>query len=117
ASGGIPGVPFYMAHLLDVLGERHHDPLMAMQRLFGTCLPKGGEPVVDEEGLIRLDAHELADDVQEALRARHEACKVGDAFPTALYDSFMHAYAQTRGFEVDGVDYTATFDADEICRR
>ncbi|MGB1276428.1 MAG: hypothetical protein ACPG77_11830, partial [Nannocystaceae bacterium] len=87
ASGGIPGVPFYMAHLLDVLGDRHHDPLTAMQRLFGECLPKGGEPVVDEEGLIRLDAHELADDVQEALRARHEACKVGDAFPTALYDS------------------------------
>ncbi len=115
ASGGIPGVPFYMAHLLDVMGERHQDPLDAMQRLFGECLPAGGEPVVDDEGLIRLDDHELAEDVQAALRERHAKFAVGDTFPAALYDRFMSAYAQTRGFDVPGVDYEAAFDDEVVC--
>ncbi len=114
ASGGIPGVPFYMAHLLDIMGARHQDPLAAMLRLFGEYLPPGGAPVVDGEGLIRLDDHELAEDVQSALRERHEASAVGDVFAATLYDQFMSAYAQTRGFDVPGVDYQAAFDDETL---
>ncbi len=115
ASGGIPGVPYYMALLLDVLGERFEDPLRSMFRLFHEKLPRGGAPVVDAEGLVRLDEHELTASVQEELAARFFASPVGAPFDVALYQRFMDEYARTRGFCVANVDYTAEFDTDDVC--
>lgn len=115
ASGGIPGVPYYMALLLDVLGERFEDPLKSMFRLFHEKLPRGGEPVVDAEGLVRLDEHELAAPVQEELAARFFAAPVGAPFDVALYQRFMDEYARTRGFCVSDVDYASEFDTDDVC--
>lgn len=114
ASGGIPGVPLYMALLLDVMGARHEDPLDSMRRMFQEYF-FGGEAQPDKEGLIRMDDRELAEDVQSALAARFEALNEGDTFDVALYERFMAGYARTRGFEVDGVDYDAEFDTDEVC--
>jgi enoyl-[acyl-carrier protein] reductase/trans-2-enoyl-CoA reductase (NAD+) len=113
ASGGIPGVPLYLALLLDVMGEAHEDPLASMRRLF-TEHVYASAPRLDAEGLIRMDEHELADDVQDALRERYAALQVGDAFDLALYERFMTAYARTRGFCVPGVDYAAEFDTDAV---
>ena len=39
----------------------------------------------------------------------------GDAFPDRLYDAFMTAYAQTRGFAVPGIDYDAEFEPADVC--
>lgn len=114
ASGGIPGVPLYMALLLDVLGERHEDPLASMRRMFSDHV-FAADPGTDAEGLIRMDDRELADDVQAQLRARFEALVPGQAFDRQLYDRFMTEYARTRGFAIEGVDYQAGFDTDEIC--
>lgn len=114
ASGGIPGVPFYMAHLLDVMGLRFEDPLDSMQRMFEQHLGPSG-PELDEEGLLRMDDRELAEDVQRQMSERFAAARPGDPFPDLLYERFMGAYAQTRGFGVPGVDYDAAFDTDEIC--
>ncbi|MCB9750434.1 MAG: hypothetical protein H6713_10640 [Myxococcales bacterium] len=119
ASGGIPGVPFYMSLLLDVMGEEHEDPLASMLRMFRDKLPvRGGEgvPELDEEGLLRMDDRELADEVQGELRRRHDALQVGARFDDARYDAFLRAYAQTRGFDVDGVDYEAAFDPEALAR-
>lgn len=116
ASGGIPGVPYYMAILQDVLGDRFEDPLASMLRLFRDKLPPGGEPVVDAEGLVRLDDVELAPDVQAELSARFFAQQPGAPFDLALYQGFMDEYARTRGFGIPGVDYSEEFDTDEICR-
>ncbi|HLT40915.1 MAG TPA: hypothetical protein VK034_31775, partial [Enhygromyxa sp.] len=114
ASGGIPGVPLYMALLLDVMGARHEDPLASMRRMFSDHV-FAPEPGTDAEGLIRMDDRELADHVQAQLRQRFEALAPGQAFDRALYDRFMTEYARTRGFEIDGVDYQAEFDTDEVC--
>ena len=116
ASGGIPGVPFYMALLLEVMGDRFEDPLASMQRMFADKLPTGAEPAVDDEGLVRMDDRELAADVVAAMAARFAAYHVGDAFDDALHDRFIAEYARTRGFAVEGVDYAADFDTDAICR-
>lgn len=116
ASGGIPGVPYYMAILQDVLKDRFEDPLASMLRLFRDKLPPGGDPVVDAEGLVRLDELELDPAVQAELSARFFAPAPGDPFDLALYQSFMDEYARTRGFCIDGVDYAAEFDTDEVCR-
>lgn len=114
ASGGIPGVPFYMANLVDVMGERHEDPLASMSRMFEQHFGADG-PQLDDEGLLRMDDRELAEDVQAQMAARFAAAKVGEPFDEALYDRFMGAYAATRGFAIDGIDYEAEFDTDDVC--
>lgn len=114
ASGGIPGVPFYMAHLQDVLGERFEDPLDSMARMFDEHFTAGG-PHLDDEGLLRMDDRELAADVQAEMARRFAAAEPGDRFDDRLYDAFMTAYAATRGFDVRGVDYDAELDTDEVC--
>ncbi|MCA9712662.1 MAG: hypothetical protein KDK70_42935, partial [Myxococcales bacterium] len=58
ASGGIPGVPFYMAHVADVMGDRYEDPTASMQRMFDEHLGEAG-PTLDAEGLLRMDDREL----------------------------------------------------------
>lgn len=114
ASGGIPGVPFYMAHLLDVMGDRFEDPLASMQRMFAEHFGEAG-PTLDAEGLLRMDDRELAAEVQDELARRFEASTPGSPFPAELFDRFLVEYAKTRGFEVAGVDYDAEFDTDAVC--
>ena len=114
ASGGIPGVPLYMAQLLDVMGDQHEDPLASMRRMF-TEHVFAAEPGTDEEGLIRMDDRELAEPIQAELARRFAALAPGQAFDRGLYDRFMAEYAKTRGFEIPGVDYAAEFDTEAVC--
>lgn len=117
ASGGIPGVPYYMANLLDVMGDRFEDPLASMLRMFQSKLPpRTGEPELDAEGLLRMDDRELAPEVQDEMQRRFARLRPGDAFDPALYQRFMDEYAQTRGFGQPGVDYAAEFDTDAVCQ-
>lgn len=113
ASGGIPGVPLYLSVLMDVLGDRFEDPLASMVRLFSQHFGPDG-PTLDEEGLLRMDDRELSEEVVSEMQRRFDGYGVGDAFPRELYESFMTAYARTRGFGVAGVDYDAEFDTDEV---
>lgn len=115
ASGGIPGVPLYMALIREVMGDQFEDPLDNMKRLFTERLVDGQEVQVDEEGLVRMDDRELAEPVQAEMQKRYDAFEAGGEVPRALFDRFISAYAQTRGFEVPGVDYEAAFDTDKIC--
>jgi enoyl-[acyl-carrier protein] reductase/trans-2-enoyl-CoA reductase (NAD+) len=114
ASGGIPGVPLYLALLLDIMGDDHEDPLANMRRLFREHI-FADAPKLDAHGLIRMDERELAEPVQGELAQRFGALAPGDAFDRSLYERFMAAYARTRGFEVPGVDYAAEFDTDVVC--
>ncbi len=113
ASGGIPGVPLYLALLFDVLGDRHEDPLASMRRMFRENF-FGQEPSLDAEGLLRMDERELAPEVLAQLAERFAAYAPGDAFERELYDRFMTAYSRTRGFEVEGVDYERPFETDDF---
>jgi len=117
ASGGIPGVPLYMAELLDVMGADFEDPLVSMLRMFRTRLPpRGSDMVVDEHGLVRMDDLELSPAVQTELKSRFDRLEPGQPFDPKLYQRFMDEYAQTRGFNNPGVDYAAEFDTDAVCR-
>lgn len=117
ASGGIPGVPLYMAELLDVMGLDFEDPLVSMLRMFRTRLPpKGSDMVVDEHGLVRMDDLELSPATQNELSSRFSRLAPGEPFDPRLYQRFMDDYAQTRGFNQIGVDYAAEFDTDAVCR-
>ncbi|MCA9684650.1 MAG: hypothetical protein KC457_20865, partial [Myxococcales bacterium] len=110
-------VPLYMALLLDVMGARHEDPLASMRRMFSDYFFGGAHSdEIGADGLIRMDDRELSEEVQSALAERFAAHNPGDEFDLALYQRFMAGYARTRGFEVEGVDYEAEFDTDEVCR-
>jgi enoyl-[acyl-carrier protein] reductase/trans-2-enoyl-CoA reductase (NAD+) len=118
ASGGIPGVPFYLAHVMDVMGERFEDPTASMTRMFDEHFGSAGSVFtggLDAEGLLRMDDRELAEPVQAELAARFTAATPGEPFPDPLYDAFMTAYAQTRGFAVPGIDYAAEFEPAAVC--
>jgi len=115
ASGGIPGVSLYLATILDVMGDKFEDPLDSMMRLFREHFGPDG-PTVDEDGLLRMDNVELQDEIQAEVASRYEALQDGSPYPDASFDAFMRAYGQTRGFDVDGVDYDAEFDTDEVCK-
>lgn len=116
ASGGIPGVPLYMALIREVMGDKFEDPLDNMKRLFTERLVDGQEVAVDDEGLVRMDDRELEAGVQAEMQKRYDAFDQGGTVPRALFDRFIQAYAQTRGFEVPGVDYEAAFDTDAVCK-
>lgn len=118
ASGGIPGVPLYLAHVMDVMGERFEDPTASMTRMFDEHFDAAGHAftgALDAEGLLRMDDRELAEPVQAEMTARFAAATPGEPFPDALYDAFMAAYAQTRGFAVPGIDYEAEFEPAAVC--
>jgi enoyl-[acyl-carrier protein] reductase/trans-2-enoyl-CoA reductase (NAD+) len=116
ASGGIPGVPLYMAECMDVMGDRYEDPMASMLRLVDDHLGRGKQPTLDDEGLLRMDDRELSDEIQSELVRRFSALSVGDAFDRGRYERFMEEYAKTRGFAIEGVDYEAEFDTDEVCK-
>ncbi|GEM_PF-544357 len=115
ASGGIPGVPFYMALLMDTMGARFEDPLASMERM-RTALATPGGPTLDEVGRLCLDDRELSPDVFTEVKRRFDAYAVGDVFEERLFRSFMTAYAATRGFDVEGVDYEAEFDVNAVSK-
>lgn len=114
ASGGIPGVPLYLANIMDVMGESFEDPTASMIRMFDEHFGEAG-PTLDEEGLLRMDDRELTEPIQAQMTERFAAATVGEPFPDALYDGFMDAYARTRGFAVPGIDYDAEFEPAEVC--
>lgn len=114
ASGGIPGVPLYMAVLRSVLGDSFEDPLDNMLRMCREHLAPGRELALDSEGLLRMDDRELAEDVQTKVAAIYDGLLPGSDYSRPAFDDFMTAYAQTRGFDVPGVDYSAEFDVAEL---
>jgi enoyl-[acyl-carrier protein] reductase/trans-2-enoyl-CoA reductase (NAD+) len=116
ASGGIPGVPFYMALTMGIMKDRFEDPLDSMRRMFRENFIGEAVPTLDEEGLLRMDDRELSEEVQAPLRELYEQLTLGATFPRDRFDAFMSEYAKTRGFNVEGVDYDAPFDTDIVCR-
>lgn len=114
ASAAIPGAAFYIALLLDVLGERYEDPLDSMRRMVRDHFAPGKHPKVDMHGLLRMDDVEQSIEVQEEIERRYARFVDGEPFDPRVYEAFMHMYSEPRGFHVPGIDYQAPFEVDEI---
>ena len=100
---------------MGIMGDQFEDPLDSMRRMFRDNFKGDATPTLDDEGLLRMDDRELSEEVQGPLRALYGELTVGSEFPRERFDAFMKAYAQTRGFEIEGVDYDAAFDTDAVC--
>lgn len=116
ASAAIPGSPFYIGLLVDVLGPRFEDPLDSMRRMFGDHIAPGKTPLLDADQLLRIDDREQDPNLMNEVQVRWDALAVGDPMDPRVYDRFFAEYAQTRGFAVPGVDYDAEFDTEVVCR-
>lgn len=111
SSTAIPGIALYTGLLRGVLGEDLVPPVHQLAALWDQLT--GAAPLaLDDEGRIRLDTWELAEDVQAAVTGRWAAATTDTIAGLADLDWF-HAEAQRLyGFSVPGVDYTAAVATD-----
>ncbi|MGW0957513.1 enoyl-[acyl-carrier-protein] reductase FabV [Streptomyces gelaticus] len=111
SSTAIPGIALYTGLLRGVLGEDLVPPVHQLAALWDQLT--GAAPLaLDDEGRIRLDTWELAEDVQAAVTERWAAATTDTIAGLADLDWF-HAEAQRLyGFSVPGVDYTAAVATD-----
>ena len=109
ASAAIPVVPLYATLLYRVMKERdiHEVPIEHIDRLFREGLYGPADLVVDEAGRLRHDVWELADDVQDDVKARWPQVTTENLTELADLDGFRSDFLRIFGFGIDGVDYEA----------
>ncbi|MEU6973960.1 enoyl-[acyl-carrier-protein] reductase FabV [Kitasatospora aureofaciens] len=111
SSTAVPGIALYTGLLRGVLGEDMVPPVRQLACLWDQLT--GAAPLVpDEEGRIRLDGWELADDVQAAVAERWEAATTETVAGLADLDWFRAEVRRLYGFSVPGVDYSAAVATD-----
>jgi len=112
SSSAIPVVPLYISLLFRVMKDKglHEGTIEQMGRLLTDRLYAGGEVPVDEEGRIRLDDHEMRDDVQAEVDRRWREVASDNVEQLSDLAGYRHDFLQLFGFEVDGVDYGADVD-------
>jgi enoyl-[acyl-carrier protein] reductase/trans-2-enoyl-CoA reductase (NAD+) len=111
ASTAIPGIALYVSLLRAVLGERMQSMTQQSLRLWDQ-LTGASELDLDDEGRIRLDRWELADDVQEAVEARWQSATPSTITEVADVDWFRTQFRALYGFDIPGVDYDQPIDPD-----
>ena len=111
ASAAIPVVPLYNALLFDVMKMQgtHEACIDHIYRLFATAL-FGGSPEVDEAGRLRLDAWELAAEVQDEVRRRWLLVSTENLGELADLEGFRSDFLKLFGFGIEGVDYDEDLD-------
>jgi enoyl-[acyl-carrier protein] reductase/trans-2-enoyl-CoA reductase (NAD+) len=111
ASSAIPGIGLYVSLLHKVLGDGLQTPIQQSTALWDQLT--GDTPWdLDEEGRIRLDRWELAEEVQAAVRAQWEAATQGNIADVADTAWFFAEVRRLYGFDVPEVDYEASTEVD-----
>ena len=109
ASSAIPGIGLYVSILHKVHGLQ--TPVQQSISLWDQLT--GEAPLdLDDEGRIRLDRWELADDVQSAIRTQWESATATNIGEVADTEWFLAEVRRLYGFDVQGVDYDAETEVD-----
>ncbi len=108
SSAAIPIVPLYITILYKVMKAKgnHEGCIEQMYRLFAEKL-YAGEPVVDEEGRIRLDDWEMLPEVQDEVTRLWNELNGDNLREYADIDGYWEDFYGLFGFGMDGVDYDA----------
>ncbi|MHA6757131.1 enoyl-[acyl-carrier-protein] reductase FabV [Streptacidiphilus sp. PAMC 29251] len=108
ASTAIPSIALYTSLLHRVLGkDGFHSTTRQMTALWQQLT--GEQPLdLDETGRIRLDGWELATDVQDKVRALWQQVTTENVTTSADTTWFRQQVGQLYGWNVPGIDYTAT---------
>ncbi len=108
SSAAIPIVPLYISILYKVMKAKgvHEGCIEQMYRLFAQKL-YAGEPVVDEQGMIRLDDLEMTDDIQSEVSDIWEKLDGENFKDFTDIDGYWNDFYELFGFGIDNVDYEA----------
>ncbi|WP_406207345.1 enoyl-[acyl-carrier-protein] reductase FabV [Kitasatospora sp. NBC_01560] len=111
ASTAIPSIALYTSILHRVTGTGWRTTVDQAADLWGR-LTGDGEPDTDDLGRIRLDAWEMAPEVQAAVRTSWEQVDA-DTVATAADTGWFHdQVGRLYGWNVPGVDYAAAAETD-----
>ncbi|MGZ9928441.1 enoyl-[acyl-carrier-protein] reductase FabV [Streptomyces sp. NC-S4] len=111
SSTAVPGIALYTGLLRGVLGADLVPPVRQLAALWDQLT--GAAPLaLDDDGRVRLDTWELADDVQAAVAERWEAATTDTVASLADLDWLRTEVQRLYGFAVPGVDYTAAVATD-----
>lgn len=107
SSAAIPIVPLYITLLYKQMKKKgvHEGLIEQMTRLFLDKM--AGEVEVDENGYIRMDDWEMADDIQEAVAENWDKVNSENVKELADIDGYWDEFYNMFGFKIPGVDYSA----------
>ena len=108
SSSAIPVVPLYISLLFKVMKEKgtHEGTIEQMQRLFAERLyTSDGNVPLDENGRIRIDDWEMAEDVQAEVAKNWNSVTTENLSEISDIEGYRRDFFNLFGFEIDGVDY------------
>ena len=113
ASSAIPVVPLYVSMLFKVMRElgTHEGCIEQTNRLLHDRLyGENASLELDEEGRIRLDDWEMADEVQKKIRELWPSVQTSNLLELTNFEEYQQEFLRLFGFGLDGVDYDQDID-------
>jgi enoyl-[acyl-carrier protein] reductase/trans-2-enoyl-CoA reductase (NAD+) len=109
ASSAIPGMPLYLSLLYKIMKQRgvHEGCIEQTDRLFRTQLFHGGTMRVDSDDRIRMDDLEMADDIQDFVKAQWSSVTNENLKELTDFAGYQEGFLNLYGFGFDDVDYAA----------
>ena len=108
SSSAIPVVPLYISLLFKAMKEKgtHEGTIEQMQRLFAERLyTEDGNVPIDENGRIRIDDWEMAEDIQAEVAKNWDKVTTENLSEISDIKGYREDFFKLFGFEIDGVDY------------
>lgn len=108
SSSAIPVVPLYISLLFKAMKEKgtHEGTIEQMQRLFAERLyTEDGNVPLDENGRIRIDDWEMAEDIQAEVAKNWDKVTTENLSEISDIEGYRRDFFNLFGFEIDGVDY------------
>ncbi len=117
ASAYIPIFPLYGAILSKVMKEKglHEGCIEQTHRLFADMI-YGNEAVIDEFRRVRPDNWEMREDVQSEVEELWEQITDDNFTKLSDYAGYKEDFFKLGGFGVEGIDYTADVDLEELAK-
>ena len=109
AASAIPGMSLYLSLLFKVMKKNgtHEGCIEQVDRLFRTQLFAKEGQRRDDEGRLRMDELEMAEDIQAYVRSHWSEITEANLNTLTDFSGYRQAFLNMHGFDVDGVDYEA----------
>ena len=109
AASAIPGMSLYLSLLFKVMKKNgtHEGCIEQVDRLFRTQLFAKEGQRRDDEGRLRMDELEMAEDIQAYVRTHWSEITEANLNTLTDFSGYRRAFLSMHGFDVDGVDYEA----------
>jgi enoyl-[acyl-carrier protein] reductase / trans-2-enoyl-CoA reductase (NAD+) len=113
ASAAIPVVPLYISLLFKLMKEKgiHEGCIEQMYRLFKDFI-YASSPLVDSQGLIRLDDLEMREDIQAEISRLWPTITSDNIEDLTDIQSYCEDFYKLFGFHNESVDYSLDVDPD-----